>query len=65
MFFEMACSCSAMLNVDVSEDKAEAAWLLVNRFTSAHVGCGYMTPLLEEMPHTTKKFNMRITDKDF
>ena len=65
MFFEMLCSCTATIQLEVDHNKEEAAWLLVNRFTSAHVSCGFMTPLLEELPNPTKRFNINISqDKD-
>ena len=65
MFFEMVCSCTATLHLDVSKDREEAALLLVNRFTMAHVSCGFMTPLMEQLPTPTKKFNIKTTnDKD-
>lgn len=65
MFFEMMCSCSASLHLDVGVEREDAALLLVNRFTMAHVTCGFMTPLLEELPSPTKKFNIKTTyDKD-
>jgi len=58
MFFEMMCSCSAAIELDVDKSREDAAWLLVNRFTTAHVDCGFMTPLLEELPNPTKRFNI-------
>jgi hypothetical protein len=65
MFFEMSCSCSAALQIEVDSHKEDAAWLLVNRFTVAHVACGYMTPLMEELPNPSKRFNINISqDKD-
>ena len=64
MLFEMVCSCGATLHLDVEKTKEEAAWLLVNRFTTAHVSCGFMTPLLEEMPSTKKIIDIPIKDRD-
>jgi hypothetical protein len=65
MFFDMMCSCTAALQLEVDHKKEEAAWLLVNRFTTAHAECGFMTPLLEELPKPTKQFNINISqDRD-
>lgn len=60
MFFEMACSCSASLQLDVDSNE-EAAWLLLGRFTSAHTTCGFISPLPDnEFP--TKTLNIKTQD---
>jgi len=65
MFFEVACQCSAMMQLEFNESREEAAWLLLCRFASAHSACGFITPLLEELPEETKKFNIKTTpEKD-
>jgi len=64
MFFEMVCQCTATLQIDAEKSKEEAAWLLVSRFCNAHVACGYITPLYEEMPQDTKRFNIKATEQD-
>jgi hypothetical protein len=65
MFFEMVCQCNATLQIDVEKNREEAAWLLVSRFSNAHVACGFITPLYEEMPQETKRFNIKATpDQD-
>jgi len=65
MYIELYCSCTATIQVDVDVDREDAALLLVNRFTTAHVQCGFMTPLMEELPNPKKRFNINIAqDKD-
>jgi len=65
MYIELSCSCAAAIQVDVDVHREDAALLLVNRFTTAHVQCGFMTPLLEELPNPKKRFDINITqDKD-
>jgi hypothetical protein len=64
MFFEMSCQCSATIQLEVDKNKDEAAWLMANRFATAHVECGFVSPLFEEKPTTTKLFNIPATDKD-
>jgi len=65
MFFEMMCSCSASLQIDVDGPREDAAWLLLTRFSEAHVDCGYVTQLVKEKPEITKRFNLNVTpDQD-
>lgn len=64
MFIEMTCSCTASVQVDMPEDKETMGLVLVNRFTNAHVSCGFMTELREEKPMTTKKFDIKTTEQD-
>lgn len=63
MFIEVSCQCSAMIQLEVDKNKEEAAWLMLNRFANAHVQCGFVSPLLEEAPATTKKLNIRTTSE--
>jgi len=60
MYFEMSCSCSASINLDLGKDKEDAAWLLANRFVNAHAVCGFVSPLNEELPMSTKKYDIKI-----
>jgi hypothetical protein len=49
----------------MDKGKEDAAWLLAARFSSAHVACGFISPLLEETPITTKRFDIKTTpDQD-
>jgi len=65
MFLEVACQCSAMIQLEVDKSKEDAAWLLLGRFASAHSACGFVTPLLEERPELTKRLNIKTTpEKD-
>ena len=65
MYIEMICSCTASISVDMDKGKEDAAWLLAARFSSAHVACGFISPLLEEAPITTKRFDIKTTpDQD-
>ena len=44
MQFDMVCACGAALTMDIfDEDNMLGGWMLVHRFTNAHVSCGYMT----------------------
>jgi hypothetical protein len=58
MFVELMCSCSAAITVDLEKGREDAGWLLVNRFTNAHVACGLVSPLLEQHDTPTKPFNI-------
>ena len=60
MFVEMSCSCSAAISVDVDTELDNAGWLLASRFASAHVNCGFVSPLMEETQHETTTFNFAI-----
>lgn len=53
----MVCKCMATLQVD-GKGNEDATWLLINRFASAHVPCGYMSPVVEDKPEKTKRFNI-------
>ena len=65
MHFEMICSCGASIAINSTKDRDEASWLLCNRFASAHASCGYVTPLKDENPASTKTFNaLANPDKD-
>jgi len=44
MYFEMMCSCSASIHMDVTEDMDNLGLLIMNRFIESHVKCGFMVP---------------------
>lgn len=44
---EMTCTCSAYLNIDTDTDD-DAAWLMIHRFSQAHVRCGFIMPAFGE-----------------
>jgi len=64
MFIEMTCSCTAAIQVELKEHQETMGLILVNRFSNAHVGCGFMTEVPAEESKPAKTFNLRITDKD-
>lgn len=59
MIFDMVCNCGAALQVE-SDDYLEGVWLLITRFTDAHVKCGYMTELTRDSvgDRRTQKINL-------
>jgi hypothetical protein len=48
----------ASISVDLEKNREDAGWLLVNRFTNAHIECGLVSPLLEQRETPTKPFNI-------
>ena len=38
--------------------------ILVNRFTNAHVDCGFMSAIPTEQTTTTKKFDIKTTEQE-
>lgn len=62
MFIEVACSCTAAIQFEVDKGKEDAAWLFLNRFANAHVECGFVSPLFEEISNGT--VTMQIPTKD-
>jgi len=64
VYIELSCSCSAAIQIDVEKSREEAAWLFVNRFANAHVSCGFILPLLEELPIGTSTLNITVNDQD-
>jgi hypothetical protein len=58
MFVELVCSCTASITVDLEKNREDAGWLLINRFTNAHIACGLVSPLLEQRESPTKPFNI-------
>jgi hypothetical protein len=48
----------ASISVDLEKSREDAGWLLVNRFTNAHIACGLVSPLLEQREAPTKPFNI-------
>lgn len=61
MFAEMVCVCGATFQLDVDDDIP--AWLLVNRFAEAHVGCGYITPLSSDTPEKIVRYDLKFKPK--
>jgi hypothetical protein len=64
MFVEMTCACTASIQVELKEHQETMGLILVNRFTNAHVDCGFMSPVSEERTATTKKFDIKTTEQD-
>lgn len=63
MFFEMMCSCTATLSLDVAEDNDTLGWVMIHRFASAHINCGYMTPMTTDEKSETRRTE-RIEDHE-
>jgi hypothetical protein len=64
MFVEMTCACTASIQVELKEHQETMGLILVNRFTNAHVDCGFMSSVSEERTATTKKFDIKTTEQD-
>jgi hypothetical protein len=64
MFVEMTCACTAAIQVELKEHQETMGLILVNRFTNAHVDCGFMSPIPAETTNTTKKFDIKTTEQD-
>lgn len=60
----MVCTCSATLQLDIADDYGTAAWLMVTRFSDAHINCGYITPLVKDKPETTKRYEVNPRTED-
>jgi len=58
MYIELVCSCMASISVELDKGREDAGWLLVGRFSAAHVVCGLVSPLLEQKEKPTKIFNI-------
>ncbi len=56
MYFEMMCSCSASIHMDVAEDMQTLGLLFLNRFIESHVNCGFMTPMHKDVDDDIKLF---------
>lgn len=49
MYVEMVCgACESYFNCDAEDEDANALWLMMHRFSNAHVECGYMTRNAQE-----------------
>jgi hypothetical protein len=56
MVVDMVCACGAAIQIEIDEENF-SAWLLIQRFTDAHVSCGYMTsPVLQELQNPKSSF---------
>lgn len=64
MFVEMTCACTASIQVELKEHQETMGLILVNRFTNAHVDCGFMSPVPVEPTTNTKKFDIKTTEQE-
>ena len=62
MLVTMTCSCGADLQLDIAHnDTLVMAW--AQRFSDAHQGCGYMSPMVTDKPETTRKITPKAQPK--
>lgn len=60
MDFDLVCSCGAGIRLEViDDDYMLGAWLLIHRFTNAHVSCGFMTSAEAETLKQNKSLEVR------
>jgi hypothetical protein len=64
MFVEITCACTASIQVELKEHQETMGLILVNRFTNAHVDCGFMSSLPVEPTPITKKFDIKTTEQE-
>lgn len=63
MQFDMVCVCGAGFQLDImDDDNMLGAWLLIHRFTNAHVKCGFMTAPEIDIQRSSKQ--MEIKEKN-
>lgn len=60
MFVELVCGCGASFQLDGPDESNTATWLLTNRFSEAHVACGFMTPIAKDAPETTERYTLKF-----
>lgn len=49
MYVEMVCgNCESYFNVDADPEDTSPVWMMMHRFASAHVECGYMTRVVQD-----------------
>lgn len=64
MHTELHCGfCDSYLQMESMEE--DAVWLLVHRFTDAHVACGFISPTTEDAPieYQKKVIKPRLKDE--
>ena len=58
MYIEMSCKCGAMINVDGFNEGFTQ--LTTNRFLEAHIGCGFVTPIKNDVTERTTRREIDI-----
>lgn len=49
MYVEMVCgSCESYFNIDADPEDTASVWMMMHRFSAAHVECGYMSRAVQE-----------------
>lgn len=61
MFVEMSCTCGASVQID--SENENGAWLVANRFSSSHVVCGFMSPVVVDVPEKMRRYDMSSKDQ--
>jgi hypothetical protein len=59
MTFDLQCLCGALFHV-TAEEMDDRLWLLIQRFTNAHVTCGFMTAVAEDKIVPTQQVSIKI-----
>ena len=62
MLVAMVCSCGASLELQGTNDTY--TMLMSSRFADAHVGCGFLTPTVQERPSQGKSAPSAISFDD-
>jgi len=61
MLFDMSCSCTAALSIEIDKNDT-VAWMIINRFLEAHIKCGYVTPIIQEEVEPVTTLDIPVTD---
>lgn len=49
MYVEMVCgACESYFNIDADPEDTSAVWMMMHRFSNAHIECGYMSRVVQE-----------------